>query len=70
MLNDEVMEKQDFVNELTRRGKSDGWGGYDGGHAERKQMNEAMQHFKVVADYIERYFERGGMRSAAHRLPR
>jgi peptide subunit release factor 1 (eRF1) len=22
-------------------------------------MNEAMQHFKVIADYIEQYFERG-----------
>jgi peptide subunit release factor 1 (eRF1) len=59
IVNDTVVEKLDFVNELTRRGKSDGWGGYDGGHAERRQMNEAMQHFKVVADYIERYFERG-----------
>jgi peptide subunit release factor 1 (eRF1) len=59
MVNDNVVEKLDFVNELTRRGKSDGWGGYDAGHVERRQTNEAMQHFKVVADYIERYFERG-----------
>jgi len=59
LLNDEVSEKLDFINDLTRRGKSDGWGGYDAGHAERKQLNEAMQHFKTVADYIERYFERG-----------
>jgi len=58
LVNDEISEKQDFVNELTRRGKSDGWGGYDAGHAERKQMNEALQHFKTVADYVERYFER------------
>jgi peptide subunit release factor 1 (eRF1) len=57
--NEEISEKQDFVNELTRRGKSDGWGGYDAGHAERKQMNEAMQHFKIVAEHIERYFEHG-----------
>jgi peptide subunit release factor 1 (eRF1) len=59
LVNDEISEKQDFVNELTRRGKSDGFAGYDAGHAERKQMNEAMQHFKTVADYIEQYFERG-----------
>lgn len=58
--NEEIAEKQDFVNELTRRGKSDGWGGYDAGHAERKQLNEAMQHFKVVADYIEQHFAHGG----------
>jgi len=59
IVNDDVVERLDFVNELTRRGKSAGWGGYDAGHAERRQTNEAMQHFKVVADYIERYFERG-----------
>ncbi len=58
--NDAVTEKEDFVNELTRRGKSDGWGGYDAGHAERKVMNEAAQHFKLVAERIEQYFERGG----------
>ncbi len=58
--NEEVTEKQDFVNELTRRGKSDGFGGYDAGHAERRETNEASQHFKVVAEHIEHYFERGG----------
>ncbi len=60
IVDDNIAEKLDFVNELTRRGKSDGWGGYDAGHAERRQTNEAMQHFRAVADYIERYFERGG----------
>lgn len=60
LVNDDILEKEDFINELTRRGKSDGWGGYDAGHAERKVMNEAAQHFKLVADHIEQYFERGG----------
>ncbi|HTV66293.1 MAG TPA: hypothetical protein VMD98_11845 [Bryocella sp.] len=59
MVNDDITEKLDFVNEMTRRGKSDGWGGYDAGHVERKQLNEALQHFKAVADHIEHYFERG-----------
>jgi peptide subunit release factor 1 (eRF1) len=59
LMNETITEKQDFINELTRRGKSDGYGGYDAGHAERKQSNEAMQHFKIVADHIEHYFERG-----------
>ncbi len=58
LVNDDIREKLDFVNELTRRGKSDGWSGYDAGHAERKQMNEALQHFKTIAEYIEHYFER------------
>ena len=60
LVNDEVVEKEDFINELTRRGKSDGYAGYDAGHAERKQTNEAMQHFRLVAERIEQYFERGG----------
>ncbi len=60
LVNDTIVEKQDFINELTRRGKSDGWHGYDAGHVERKHMNEASQHFKTVADCIEQYFERGG----------
>ena len=60
LMNDDIAEKEDFINELTRRGKSDGWGGYDAGHAERKVMNETAQHFKLVAERIEQYFERGG----------
>jgi len=59
LVNDEISEKQDFVNELTRRSKSSGRADYEGGQAERKQMNEALQHFKNVADHIEQYFERG-----------
>jgi len=60
LLNDEVVEKEDFINELTRRGRSAGYAGYDAGHAERKVMNEASQHFKLLADRIEQYFEHGG----------
>jgi peptide subunit release factor 1 (eRF1) len=60
LVNDAITEKEDFVNELTRRGKSAGYAGYDAGHAERKVMNEAAQHFKLVTERIEQYFERGG----------
>lgn len=60
LVNDQISEKEDFINELTRRGKSDGYAGYDAGHAERKVMNEAQQHFKLVAERIEQYFERDG----------
>jgi peptide subunit release factor 1 (eRF1) len=55
-----IVEKQDFFNELTRRGKSDGWGGYDAGHVERKQMNEAAQHFKLISEYLKERYEREG----------
>jgi len=60
LVNDQIIEKEDFINELTRRGKSAGYSGYDAGHAERKVMNETAQHFKLVADRIEQYFEHGG----------
>jgi peptide subunit release factor 1 (eRF1) len=60
MVDENVTEKSDFINELTRRGKSDGYGGYDAGHAERKVENEAAQHFKVVAEHLEQLFEPGG----------
>ncbi len=56
--NDEITELQDFFNELTRRGKSDGWSGYDAGHAERRVMNEAAHHFKAIADYLKERYER------------
>jgi peptide subunit release factor 1 (eRF1) len=59
VMNEDLIEKQDFVNDLPHRVKSDGWGGYDGGHAERSKLNEAMLHFKAIADYIREYFERG-----------
>jgi peptide subunit release factor 1 (eRF1) len=55
-----IVEKLDFINELSRRGRSDGWGGYDAGHVERRVMNETMQHFKVVSEAITGHFERGG----------
>ena len=55
-----ILEKLDFINELTRRGRSDGFGGYDAGHVQRRVMNEAMQHFKVVADAVTAHVEHGG----------
>jgi hypothetical protein len=55
-----VVEKLDFINELTRRGRSDGYGGYDAGHVDRRVMNETMQHFKIVADAIAGHFDHGG----------
>ena len=57
--NEDLVEKQDFINELTRRGKSDGYAGYDAGHAERRVANEARQHYKAVADRLQEELERG-----------
>jgi len=56
---DEVTEKEDFINSLPRRGRSDGWGGYDAGHAERHVGNEAMQFFKQMSDRLRELQEAG-----------
>jgi peptide subunit release factor 1 (eRF1) len=55
-----LTEKLDFINELTRFGRTDGFSGYDAGHNQRRVMNEAMQHFKVVSDAVTSYIEREG----------
>ena len=60
LANGQINEQQDFFNELTRRGRSDGWSGYDAGHAERKQLNEAAQHFRFVSEYLKERYERDG----------
>jgi peptide subunit release factor 1 (eRF1) len=58
LANDQINERQDFFNDLSRRGKSDGFAGYDGGHAERRVLNESAQHFKAIADYLMERSER------------
>src|ERR1700731_382337 len=49
----ELTERMDFFHPLPRRGRSDGFAGYDGGRAERRVADEARQHFKVVADFVK-----------------
>jgi peptide chain release factor subunit 1 len=53
---DEISEQESFVDELPRRGRSDGFAGFDAGHAERKVDNEANNHFKHVGErLLEKY---------------
>lgn len=56
---DELQERMGFFDELPRRGRSDGFAGYDGGHAERHVDNEAMRHYKFVFDRLLRELKRG-----------
>ncbi len=58
MENDGIIEKVDFFSDLTRRGRSDGWNGYDAGHAERHVLNEAAAHFRTVSEYVQTYCQR------------
>jgi peptide subunit release factor 1 (eRF1) len=55
----ELTERMDFFHPLPRRGRSDGFKGYDAGHAERHVAEEARQHFKSVADFMKDALDKG-----------
>ena len=55
---DELTERDGLFRRLPRK-RSDGYAGYDGGHTERHVANEAMQHFKAVAERLKEDVERG-----------
>ncbi|ABF39606.1 hypothetical protein Acid345_0601 [Candidatus Koribacter versatilis Ellin345] len=65
LADEKIVEKQDFFTGLPRKGKSDGFAGYDGGHAERRELNDAMAHFKTVADFLLAYTQRSGIERVA-----
>jgi peptide subunit release factor 1 (eRF1) len=48
----ELSERLGIFNDLPRRGRSDGWSGYDAGHIERHVENEAQRHLKNVAERL------------------
>ncbi|HZQ68925.1 MAG TPA: host attachment protein [Terriglobales bacterium] len=50
---EELRDKHDIVHSAPRRSKSDGFGGYDAGHAERRVADDAMRHFKDVAERLK-----------------
>jgi len=55
----ELTERMDFFHPLTRRGRGDGFGGYDAGHAERRVADDALHHFKFIAEFIKESLEKG-----------
>jgi peptide subunit release factor 1 (eRF1) len=55
----ELTEREGFFHPLTRRGRGDGFAGYDGGHAERRVADEARHHFKFVAEFFKDALDRG-----------
>ncbi len=56
---DELTEREGVFHELSRRGRSDGFGGYDGGHAARRVGDDALHHFKTVAERLKDGYEKG-----------
>lgn len=56
---DELKEREGLFHNLPRRGRSDGFAGYDAGHSERRVADEAMHHFKETAEKLREELEKG-----------
>jgi peptide subunit release factor 1 (eRF1) len=57
---DELKEREGMFRTLPARpGRSDGFAGYDGGHAQRRIDDEALHHFKAVAEHLSTALEKG-----------
>jgi peptide chain release factor subunit 1 len=48
-----------FRTPAAREGKSDGYAGYDGGHAQRRIEDEALHHYKDTAAHLQEAQEKG-----------
>jgi peptide chain release factor subunit 1 len=55
----ELTEREDLFHPLPRRGRSDGFAGYEGGHAQRRVEDEVRQHFKNIADNLKELMDKG-----------
>ncbi len=55
----ELTEREGLFQPLSRKGRSDGYAGYDAGHAQRRVVDEVRQHFKTVADFLKDSLEKG-----------
>lgn len=57
---DELKEREGlFRTPPSRQGRGDGYAGYDGGHAQRRVDDEALHHFKSVAEHLSSALEKG-----------
>ena len=57
---DEMREREGlFRTPATRQGRGDGYAGYDAGHAQRRVDDEALHHFKGVAEHLSAALEKG-----------
>jgi peptide subunit release factor 1 (eRF1) len=54
----ELTEREDLFHPLDRRGRSDGYAGYEGGRAQRRVEDETRQHFKNVAETLKDLLDR------------
>jgi peptide subunit release factor 1 (eRF1) len=56
---DELHERDAIFRPLPRRGRSDGFAGYDAGHSERSINDEVLHHFKDVAERLKQAHDQG-----------
>lgn len=50
---DRTSQVGEFLNPAPRHGRSDGYAGYDGGHAQRHSEDEVRRHFHAVAEFLK-----------------
>lgn len=55
---DEVNAQAPLESPISHRGRSDGYAGYDGGHAQRHSEDEVRRHFRNVAEFLKNASER------------
>jgi len=55
----ELTEREGLFQPLSRKGRSDGYAGYDGGHAQRRVEDEVRHHLKGVADFLKEALDKG-----------
>ena len=55
---DEIRQQNAVSTPLSRHGRSDGYAGYDGGHAQRHSEDEMRRHFRSVAELLKNAAER------------
>ncbi len=46
-------QQKSISNPMPRHGRSDGFGGYDGGHAQRHKEDEVRRHFRELAEFLK-----------------
>jgi peptide subunit release factor 1 (eRF1) len=56
---DELKEREGLFHSLPHRGRGDGFAGYDAGHFQRRVHDEALHHFKNVAEHLRQAHEKG-----------
>lgn len=55
----ELHEREGLFQSVERHGRSDGYAGYDGGHAQRRVDDEVLHHYKNIAEHLREAADKG-----------